>query len=449
MDASEQHLIRVAEYLRMSTDMQQYSIACQQEAIRHYAETHNLDIVRTYVDEGKSGLRLQSRAGLIQLLPDIQERRADFKMVLVYDVSRWGRFQDTDESAYYEYLCRKANIDIAYCAEPFENDGGPLSTILKGVKRAMAAEFSRELAVRVSAAKLQGVMAGNHQGGKPAFAFQRMLVDSSGKHKGLLPSGISKSIKTERTVLVPGPAREIKLVKRIFELYVNDCLSTTEIAARLNARGSLERPGMLWTSRRLREILANESYAGTLVYNRWTSLLLEGRKDVGKRRAPRAHWVRQPLGFPGYVSQEVFNAARLRARRFGIRYQRTDALLTHLRSLLETHGYLDTDLINSVEGGPSAPVYHRHFRSLRKAYALIGYVQERDWGSSVLSGERLAAATAVVERLREAVLQFGGNAVWHPHYRVLTIDDRLSVAVLVARCEMLRRDGGLRWKAHT
>lgn len=66
-------------------------------------------------------------------------------------MSRWGRFQDADESAYYEYICKRAGIRIEYCAEQFENDGSPVSTIVKGVKRAMAGEYSRELSAKVFA----------------------------------------------------------------------------------------------------------------------------------------------------------------------------------------------------------------------------------------------------------------------------------------------------------
>ena len=56
------------------------------------------------------------------------------------DVSRWGRFQDADESAYYEYVCKRAGIHVEYCAEQFENDGSPTATIIKSVKRAMACD---------------------------------------------------------------------------------------------------------------------------------------------------------------------------------------------------------------------------------------------------------------------------------------------------------------------
>jgi hypothetical protein len=69
--------------------------------------------------------------------------------ILVYDISRWGRFQDSDESAHYEYICKRARIAVHYCAEPFVNDGSLPSSLLKAIKRTMAAEYSRELSAKV------------------------------------------------------------------------------------------------------------------------------------------------------------------------------------------------------------------------------------------------------------------------------------------------------------
>jgi predicted site-specific integrase-resolvase len=93
-------LIRAAEYVRMSTEHQQYSTENQGDAIREYATKHGFEIIQTYADEGKSGLRLDGRKGLQQLLNDVKTGQADFAAVLVYDVSRWGRFQNPDEGAY-------------------------------------------------------------------------------------------------------------------------------------------------------------------------------------------------------------------------------------------------------------------------------------------------------------------------------------------------------------
>lgn len=95
---------RAVEYVRMSTDHQKYSTENQSDAIRKYAEERGFELVRAYADAGKSGLRIEGREALQQLIQDVQDGTADFEVILVYDVSRWGRFQDADESAYYEYL---------------------------------------------------------------------------------------------------------------------------------------------------------------------------------------------------------------------------------------------------------------------------------------------------------------------------------------------------------
>jgi DNA invertase Pin-like site-specific DNA recombinase len=75
------------------------------DVIREYAARHGFELVRTYADEGKSGLSIEGRDALRRLIGDVEARRADFQAVLVYDVSRWGRFQDADEAAHCEFLC--------------------------------------------------------------------------------------------------------------------------------------------------------------------------------------------------------------------------------------------------------------------------------------------------------------------------------------------------------
>lgn len=131
--AVETPVRQAAMYVRMSTDHQKYSTENQAEAITEYAIRHKIDIIRTYTDAGKSGLKIEGRDALKQLINDVQSGNAPFSMILVLDVTRWGRFQDADESAYYEYICRRSGIDVQYVAEQFENDGSPVSTIVKGV----------------------------------------------------------------------------------------------------------------------------------------------------------------------------------------------------------------------------------------------------------------------------------------------------------------------------
>ena len=53
---------RAAQYVRMSTEHQQHSTHNQADRIQEYADRRGIEIVRTYADEGKSGLSIAGRA---------------------------------------------------------------------------------------------------------------------------------------------------------------------------------------------------------------------------------------------------------------------------------------------------------------------------------------------------------------------------------------------------
>jgi DNA invertase Pin-like site-specific DNA recombinase len=217
-------------YVRMSTDHQKYSTENQADAIRDYAAHRQMDIVKTYTDSGKSGLKLDGRDALQNLIADVQSGQADYSVILVLDVTRWGRFQDADESAYYEYLCRRAGIDVQYVAEQFENDGSPVSTIVKGVKRAMAGEYSRELSGKVFAGQCRLIEMGFRQGGPAGYGLRRVLVDENRQPKGTLKRGEHKSLQTDRVVLVAGPDEEVDTVRWIYRAFTEEGLQESEIA---------------------------------------------------------------------------------------------------------------------------------------------------------------------------------------------------------------------------
>lgn len=299
----DQH-VRAAEYVRMSTDHQKYSTENQSDAVRLYAEARGIEIIKTYADAGKSGLKIEGRDALRQLIEDVQNGAVGFTVVLVYDVSRWGRFQDADESAYYEYICRRAGIAVEYCAEQFDNDGSPISTIVKGVKRAMAGEYSRELSTKVFAGQGKLIERGFRQGGPAGFGLRRTLVDERGAIKGHLQRGEHKSIQTDRVILTLGPADEVDLVQKIYRDFVHQGRSESEIAADLNARGIQTDLGRSWSRGTIHQILINEKYAGDNVWNRRSFKLKKKRTQ----NAPDM-WIRAEGVFDAVVPRELFEAA--------------------------------------------------------------------------------------------------------------------------------------------
>src|SRR5438094_2743208 len=209
--------VAAAQYLRMSTEHQQYSLVNQAAAIQQYAEAHGFSVAQTYSDGARTGLVLKHRSGLRQLLHDVSGSPA-FKAILVYDVSRWGRFQDSDEAAHYEFLCKSAGVPVHYCAETFANDGTLTSLIMKALKRTMAGEYSRELGVKVLEGQKRLARLGFKQGGLPGYGLRRMLVSADRQAKQQLASGERKNITTDRVILVPGPAEEVQVVRDIYRM---------------------------------------------------------------------------------------------------------------------------------------------------------------------------------------------------------------------------------------
>lgn len=158
---------RAAAYVRMSTDHQELSIGLQMTAIQAYADAQDFELVAVYEDAAKSGLEIKNRAGMKRLLRDVMEEPRPFDVVLVYDVSRWGRFQDIDAAAYYEYTCRMNGAAVIYVKEMFGTAQDPMTALLKTHKRAMAAEYARELGVKCRDGQDRAIQLGYQVGPLP------------------------------------------------------------------------------------------------------------------------------------------------------------------------------------------------------------------------------------------------------------------------------------------
>jgi DNA invertase Pin-like site-specific DNA recombinase len=422
----------------MSTEHQQYSTENQSDIIRQYAHRRGMTIVRTYTDSGKSGLRIDGRGGLKRLIQNVETGQADFQAILVYDVSRWGRFQDADESAYYEYICRRARIEVHYCAEQFENDGSPISTIVKGVKRAMAGEYSRELSAKVFIGQCRLIELGFRQGGSAGYGLRRMLRDVTGADKGTLSRGEQKSIQTDRVYLVPGPPDELETVAGIYRMFADEKRTEGEIAETLNKGGVKTDLGRMWTRGVVHQVLTNEKYIGNNIYNKVSFKLKKKRVQ----NLPEM-WIRRNGAFQPIISSEVFYKTQAiideRSHRFT-----NEELLDQLRKLLEKEGALSGLLIDESEGMGSSSVYRSRFRSLIAAYKLIGYAPQRDYRYIETNRELRRMHPQIVTDTVERLRQVGGQVSCDPLNDLLTINGEFSATLVIARCRTMD-SGSFRW----
>jgi DNA invertase Pin-like site-specific DNA recombinase len=415
-------LVGAAQYLRMSTEHQQYSTANQSAAIALYAAAHNIGIVRSFVDEGRSGTTIKGRRGLQELLRTVQSGAPDFELILVYDVSRWGRFPDSDEAAHYEFLCKRAGIGVRYCAEQFENDNSTTSNLLKALKRTMAGEYSRELSVKVLAGQRRLVENGFHMGEAP-YGLRRQLLDKSGKRRRVLRPGERKNIQTDRVILIPGPTREVKAVREIFNLFTEEGKTRTEIFHMLRDKN---RAGRKWNLCNVSYILENPAYMGMNAF---------GRCDPknGRKRTPRTEWAVRESAFQPIVPPEQFARAQEiiqeRRKRFT-----DEEMLEALRRLWARRGTLNSDLIDGASGVPSTSSYYDHFGGITQAYRLIGFRPKRDSSYTTAGHSFSKLKQELLEGLACRIRSQGGKATFESFPPgSMVIGEGITLRIMVSR----------------
>ena len=360
-------LIPAAQYVRMSDEGQQFSIENQKAAIQVYANLHGFEVVRTYADAGKSGIVIKHREALRELLQDVLGGNAGYKAILVYDVSRWGRFPNNDEGAHYEFVCTQAGVPLHYCAEPFDNDGTPSSSLLKALKRSMAAEFSRELSDKVFRGKIRLVQKGYWVGGQAGYGYRRMMISADGKPKQKMKLGEAKSLITDRVMLVPGPREEIECVRHMFSMVINGRHGAAAIARDLNQKG-FTMNGRPWQDVTVRNILTNPKYAGLNVWHRHSQ-----RLRTKTRLVEPEQWIIGPKTFFPIVDKATFDKVQTMLPRQSDRSWSDREMLNRLRSLLASKGRLSETLIRKARGMPASSTLHNHFGSYRQMYEMIGY----------------------------------------------------------------------------
>jgi Recombinase/Resolvase, N terminal domain len=430
-------VIAAAQYVRTSKRFEDFYLQRQQKIISDFAKMHGFTIVTTYADSGRSGLVLNGRREMQRLLRDVLRGGVAFQAILVYDVSRWGRFQDPDEAAHYEFLCKRSGIPVIYCNEPYINDKSLTSALFKNMRRGQAGEFSRELGEKIFRASSRIAGLGFRTGGCAGFGFRRVLVSADGKAVQVLKPGEYKSSQRHRVTLAFGPDEEVNVVRNIFAMAISNGANCTAIASELNRQGVPYTSGRAWDYYDVRRLITNPKYTGCCIWGRTSMRLKTPKKDVEPSK-----WIVRDGSFPNIIDKKAFKQVQdLLDRRKRIPYTDTQ-LLMKLRALLRCRGELSNEIIEQSAGTPREGTYRKHFGSLRKAYSLIGYKPEKGRYTKYIRRQE-------TEELREQL--FRRILELYPHdisiFRlperlrfIVRLDNGLSVSVVL--CRSLRMKAG-------
>ncbi len=365
---------RAVMYSRHSAeDKQEFSIPLQEEEGKKFADKFNIKIIKFFRDAGKSGLKAENRPDFLKLYEYAKTHKFDY--VLVFDATRWGRFQDTDEAAYYEMLFKREGKRIIYIERGFIEDENPLlASLTKSIDRYMAADYSRKLSEKVSLGSKKIASLGFSVGGKAPYGLKRMLLNSHKQPVRILNDGERKSIDNERVTFTPGDKKEIEIIKRIFHQFTEEKLLKKEIAQLLNKEGIKSPKGKLWDTGKVHDILNNENYIGTKIYNKRTQKL-----KTPSRKNPRDEWIKVENAFEAIILKELFFRVQEKLGQLKVHYTQEE-LISELKKIYREYKRITSLLINEWKESKNtacASTYTRRFVSLYNAYIKVEYMPKR------------------------------------------------------------------------
>jgi DNA invertase Pin-like site-specific DNA recombinase len=388
----------------MSTDAQDLSPEMQAKAIAAYAQANNLTVSETYLDAGRSGLTLHKRPAMKKLLADVARQDCGFSTILVYDISRWGRFQDTDASAYYEYHCRLHGVAVTYVQELATCTDSPIGSLIKGLKRAMAAEFSRELAIKTRAGQNSALDRGLHMGSLPCIGISRVAVSKGGTVERPLGPFEHKAFAREHVKWVRGPDEEVKLVQEIFNRYAYTDITFESLAHQLQIEGRVARSGKPITTWMLHSLIDCEAFVGNFVWGRW---------DKGRRRSEsEEHFRRLTSVLEPIITPDLWNAAQSKRKGRSHPVRSKEQLLHELRQAT-SRGSRITGLNLRSHGLASSSTYAKVLGSVRAAFELAGITRVgRSPAESEVVAHRRHCAWQVCSAVVRALVTVGIDCKW-------------------------------------
>ena|GEM_PF-677820 len=307
-------------YCRCSTDMQEASIPEQKKSIEEYASKNDLTIIRWFEDEGRSGRNAEERPAFMSMIEYIRNSPNTFKYVLVYDVSRWGRFENPKEATYWEVMIEKCGKKVKYAKEDYVNDESAGSIITKVVKNLEASEYSKKLSLVSFRGHRHYAELGYQVGGSAKYGYKRLLVDEHSNPVKILEAGEHKATKTQHVKLVKGDPLEVATVQRIFDLYVNKNYGISKIVDILNSENipsPRKKPQALtkgWSKSSVWYVLHDETYIGWIVWNRNVYRNIHEKDKEWKRYKPQTEWIVCKGAHEPIVNEEAFKKVQLKTK---------------------------------------------------------------------------------------------------------------------------------------
>lgn len=274
--------MKAALYARVSSQGQadkDLSIPAQLKALREYALKKGGTIAVEYVDEAESA-RSADRPKFQEMIYAAKQKNCSFDAILVWKFSRFAR--NREDSILYKKLLKKHGIDVISINEPI--DDSPSGHLMEAMLEAVDEFYSLNLSSDTIRGMKENAARGFQNGGVAPYGYKRVKSVINGN---------------ERVKLELEPA-EASVVSRMFALAAKG-LGTKEIVKTLTKEGLKTRAGFPWSKTVLHYMLTNETYTGTIVFNRFKQ-----NEEVRKRNEPEK-LIRVENAHPAIIDKETFD----------------------------------------------------------------------------------------------------------------------------------------------
>lgn len=354
-----QHDVDAIGYRRVSKGEQaaewKSSLRQQTEAITALAERLGRTLAPENIYEDRfSGEDAEDRAGFMALVEFCRthpRRRPREGYALFLNDSRFGRFRNPDEAAYWRFELAKCGWTVRF-AENDETQHPTTRHVMRALGGAQASEYLANLRSNCRRGARGAAEAGLWQNEAP-FGYRRQAT-APGRPPVVLEPGQRKS-DDQKVRLTPGPKEEVAILRWIFETYADGLRSIGQLVAEVRVRA----PRLKWSKANLAKVLANETYLGHVIWCRRPHDKHE-RKEVKVR--PRSEWVITRDAHEPLVSQELFDRVQRRRELNRVRTRSANGSYPLSGILRCTHCGLAYIGGGGAKGPPDDPDRYRFYR---------------------------------------------------------------------------------------
>ena len=230
--------MNIAAYCRVSTDKEDQlnSLEAQKKFFSDYTKRTGDNLVKLYADEGISGTKIKNRKQFLQMMADAE--KGLFEMVVVKDISRFAR--NTVDLLQNIRKLKALGIETQFLTANMTSMGN--SEFVLTIFGALAQEESANTSKRVKFGK------------------------KINAEKGKVPNFVFGYDKTNGDLFnLAINEHEAEVVRKIFNLYVEEGYGASKIASMLNDSNIKTKRACKWTANAVCRILTNEIYAGKIV----------------------------------------------------------------------------------------------------------------------------------------------------------------------------------------